>query len=54
MERIGTEERNEVVQSWGRSYSLGLERGGSLRVDEVERIERLWVDSVEISEIDRS
>ena len=43
MERMGTEERNEVVQSWGRSYSLGLDRGGSLRVDEVERIERLWV-----------
>ena len=44
MERMGTEERNEVIEGWGRTYALGLDRRGELRVDEDGRIERLWVD----------
>lgn len=44
MERMVTVERNEAVSGWGRSYALGEDKKGGLRVDEVERIERLWMD----------
>ena len=44
MERMETDERNEVVADWGRTYSLGLDKRNDLRVDEDQRIGRLWQD----------
>jgi hypothetical protein len=44
MEKMETEERNEVIAGWGRTYSLGLDKRDELRVDEDGRIERLWMD----------
>jgi hypothetical protein len=44
MERMETDERNDIIASWGRTYSLGLDKRAELRVDEDGRIENLWVD----------
>ena len=44
LENVNTEERNETISGWGRTYSLGLDKSGELKVDEDGQIERLWVE----------
>jgi hypothetical protein len=44
LSKMGTRERDNIVVETGGEYTMGIVKGGELRIDFDERITRLWSD----------